>query len=122
MTIDNNPKTQVASTKQTLSYVPTVGLFALGAAMQDGGKKYGRFNWRDTSVTSSVFYDAIQRHLTAWFNGEDHAQDSKVHHLGHIMASCAILLDADLNKVLNDDRDKREPRAIEWSDYKKESL
>lgn len=117
--IDNNPKTLAAQSKPKVSDVPPVALFALGAAMSDGATKYGRFNWRDTSVTASVFYDAILRHLTAWYNGENHAPDSKVHHLGHIMASCAILLDAERHAVFNDDRDSRDPRPNakpEWMD------
>ncbi len=110
--VDNNPKTLVALTKPRLSDVPPVGLFALGAAMSDGANKYGRFNYRDTNVTASVFYDAMLRHLTDWYNGEDCAPDSGVSHLGHIMASCAILLDAKLHNKFNDDRDKRRPDAI----------
>lgn len=102
--VDNNPKTLVALSKPRLSDVPPVALFALGAAMSDGASKYGRYNYRDTSVTASVFYDAMQRHLNAWYSGENYAEDSKVNHLGHIMASCAILLDAELHNVLNDDR------------------
>jgi len=105
-TVDNNPKTLVALSKPRLSDVPPVALFALGAAMSDGAHKYGRFNYRDTSVTSSVFYDAMMRHLTAWYSGEDYANDSKVHHLAHLMASCAILLDGELHGKLNDDRSK----------------
>jgi len=111
-TVDNNPKTLVALSKPRLSDVPPVALFALGAAMSDGASKYGRFNYRDTSVTSSVFYDAIARHLVDWYNGEDYAHDSHVHHLGHIMASCAILLDGELHGTLNDDRDMRKPESI----------
>jgi hypothetical protein len=103
---DNNLKTAAAVGKPTLSDVPPVGFFALGSAMADGASKYGRYNWRDTAVTPSVFYDAIGRHLTAWYCGENHAIDSKVHHLGHIMACCAILLDAELYGVLKDDRPK----------------
>jgi hypothetical protein len=102
--VDNNPKTLVALSKPRLSDVPPVALFALGAAMSDGASKYGRYNYRDTSVTASVFYDAMQRHLCAWYSGENYAEDSKVNHLAHIMASCAILLDAELHSVLNDDR------------------
>jgi len=114
---DNNPKTAVAATKPKLSDVPTVALFALGAAMSDGASKYGRYNYRDTNVTASVFYDAMMRHLTAWYNGEDHAPDSKVHHLGHIMASCAIALDAELHAKFNDDRDARLPCGIDKGMY-----
>lgn len=110
--VDNNPKTVAALNKPRLSDVPPVALFAMGAAMSDGASKYGRFNWRDTSVTASVFYDAMMRHLTAWYNGEDCADDSHVDHLGHIMASCAILLDAQVHGVFNDDRDKRLPENL----------
>lgn len=104
--VDNNVKTAAAAGKPVVSSVPPIALLALGAAMQDGVNKYGRFNWRGTSVTSSVFYDAMHRHLAAWYSGETHAPDSKIHHLAHIMASCAIILDAELHGVLNDDRDK----------------
>jgi len=110
--IDGNLKTIAALKKPRLSDVPPVALFAVGAAMSDGASKYGRFNWRETGSTASVFYDAIQRHLVDWYNGEDYAHDSKVHHLGHIMASCAILLDSELHGKLNDDRDKRNPESI----------
>jgi hypothetical protein len=119
--IDNNPKTRVALGKPRLSDVPPVALFALGAAMSDGASKYGRYNWRDTSVTASIFYDAMMRHLVDWYNGEEYAHDSKIHHLGHIMASCAIILDGMRNGKFNDDRDRRDPRSIArnpelWSD------
>jgi hypothetical protein len=40
----------------------------------------------------------------AWFNGEECAQDSGVHHLAHAMACLAILLDAKTCGKLNDDR------------------
>jgi hypothetical protein len=109
---DNNPKTLVALDKPRISDVPPVALFAMGAAMSDGASKYGRYNYRDTSATASVFYDAIQRHLNDWYNGEDYADDSKVHHLGHIMASCAILMDSELHGTFKDDRDKRKPTSI----------
>lgn len=101
---DNNLKTLAAVGKPIVSSVPPIALLALGMAMEDGVKKYGKFNWRDAAVTSSVFYDAIERHLIAWYSGEEHASDSKIHHLAHVMAGCAIILDAMHNGVLNDDR------------------
>lgn len=102
--VDNNLKTAAAINKPRVSAVPPIAIMALGAAMQDGCNKYGLFNWRDSAVTSTVFYDAIQRHLLAWYSGEDYAPDSHVHHLAHVMAGCAILLDAKFNGVDNDDR------------------
>jgi len=110
--VDSNPKTLAALSKPKLSDVPPVALFGLGAAMSDGAVKYGRFNWRDTEASASVFYDAMMRHLADWYNGEDFADDSKIHHLAHLMASCAIVLDAELHGKLKDDRDKRKPNSI----------
>lgn len=110
--VDGNLKTAAAQNKPRLSDVPPVALFALGAAMSDGKDKYGRYNWRETGTTASVFYDAIHRHLADWYNGEDYANDSGVNHLGHIMASCAILLDSELHGSMNDDRDKSKPDSI----------
>ncbi len=103
--IDANLKTLAAINKPRLSDVPPVALFALGAAMSNGKDKYGRFNWRETGTTASVFYDAMQRHLAQWYSGENFADDSKVHHLAHIMASCAILMDSEFQGTLTDDRD-----------------
>lgn len=117
---DNNLKTAAAINKPRISAVPPIALMALGAAMQDGCNKYGMFNWRDSAVTSTVFYDAIQRHLLAWYSGEDYAPDSHVHHLAHVMAGCAILLDAEFNGINNDDRkDARHVVTAIESFYKK---
>lgn len=109
---DTNLKTVAAQNKPKLSDVPPIALFALGAAMSDGATKYGRFNWRETGTTASVFYDAMMRHLVDWYNGEEYADDSKINHLAHIMASCAILLDSQKHEILNDDRNKRNTDSI----------
>lgn len=102
---DRNLKTIAAIGKPDIMAVPAVAFFALGAAMADGMKKYGLFNWRKTGATVSVFEGAIFRHFTEYFrNRQNYARDSRIHHLAHMMASCAILLDAELQGCLNDDR------------------
>jgi hypothetical protein len=106
--VDSNLKTAAAVGKPKTSGVPPIAIMALGAAMQNGVDKYGKFNWRGTGVTASVFYDAMMRHLNEWYAGEDHASDSNVHHLAHLMAGGAILLDAMQHNVLNDDRNNGE--------------
>lgn len=72
--------------------------------MEDGADKYGLTNWREHQVSASVYYNAAFRHLAAWWDGEENAVDSGVHHLGHVMACCAIILDAQYTNQLNDDR------------------
>ncbi len=101
---DGNPKTAIGLTKPSFSNVPAPALLPMMKAFADGKQKYGRFNWREKGVTASVYYDAAQRHLMAYWDGEDRASDSGVHHLGHAMACLAIILDAERHQKLNDDR------------------
>jgi hypothetical protein len=104
--VDSNVKTAAAIGKPTMSYVPPAAFFAIGAAMEFGAvtKGYGRYNWRQTGTTASVFYDAMNRHLQDWFSGEDYASDSGLHHLAHLMAGAAIILDSIATERMKDDR------------------
>jgi hypothetical protein len=76
----------------------------MALAFKDGAVKYGPYNWREHMVSASVYYGAARRHLDSWWDGEDVSADALVHHLGHVMACCAILLDALTVGKLNDDR------------------
>lgn len=101
---DDNPKTVLGLKKPSLSAIPPAGMFHLGLAMDNGRNKYGAMNWREKKVSSSIYYDAALRHLLSWYDGEDYAEDSGVHHLGHAMACLSIVLDAMETGNLNDDR------------------
>ena len=97
-----------AERRPALSFVPPTALYACAAAMEFGAidKNYGRLNWRVTGASVNDFFDAMQRHLWAYMSGEQAAPDSKIHHLAHVMASCAILIDCEVMGLLNDDRIK----------------
>lgn len=69
-----------------------------------GADKYGRFNWCDEGVTASIYYDAIQRHMLAWYSGEENDDEDKMSHLSHVMACCAVLLDSQKLNIMEDDR------------------
>lgn len=101
---DTNPKTRFGMSKPGIYAIPPVALLHCGAGMNDGCVKYGLTNWREHEVSASVYYNAAFRHMAAWWDGERVASDSGVHHLGHVMACCAILLDAEHMGKLNDDR------------------
>lgn len=101
---DDNPKTALGEAKVKLSDTPTIGIQLMGRVHTNGASKYGRFNWRDHTVSSSVYYDAGLRHLMAWFDGEDCDPESGLHHLAHVMACCNIVLDAKEHGKLNDNR------------------
>lgn len=108
---DTNPKSRYGVAKPSMNAIPPAALIELGAAMADGARKYGKFNWREHEVTTSVYEDAIWRHLLAYRDGQDFAPDSRIHHLGHVMACCAILLDAAESGKLIDDRGMPGPGA-----------
>lgn len=101
---DNNPKTAIGVTKVPLHLVPPSAKHFLAQALADGAKKYGPYNWRDASISVSVYKAAAERHLDAFWDGEDNAPDSGIHHVAHAMACCALILDAMTIGRLNDDR------------------
>ena len=99
-----NPKAAPGRAKPPLHAIPPVAVVWLGLAMEDGKDKYGVANWRDNPVDALTYYDAMFRHLLAWYDGEDVAEDSGIKHLAHAMAGCAILLDAEEQGTLIDTR------------------
>ena len=99
-----DPKAAYGKRKPSMFAVPPVALVLLGEAMKTGMDKYGLFNWRGTEVKSSVYYDAIMRHLMEWRDGEMLDAESGLHPLAHVMACCAILIDAQEQDTLFDDR------------------
>lgn len=99
-----NPTDILGSKKVSLSKLPPVALLHAAHAMMVGATKYGPYNWREKAVLAGIYVDACERHLNAWFDGEETATDSGVHHLGHAIACLAILLDAQETGHLVDDR------------------
>jgi hypothetical protein len=102
--VSGNPKDILGAQKVSLSYLPPVAVLHAAHALMNGASKYGPYNWRDKAVRASIYVDACERHLNAWFDGEEEAADSGVHHLGHAIACLAILLDAQETGNLVDDR------------------
>jgi hypothetical protein len=102
-----DPKKAYGQDKAQLHLLPTSGLVAAAGALSLGGSKYGYWNWRGTTVAPSTYVGAAMRHLLAWRDGEDIDPESGVSHLGHVMANCAIILDAIEHGTLVDDRPKK---------------
>jgi hypothetical protein len=94
-------------TKVPMHLVPGSAKAYLAMAFLEGALKYGKYNWRVAGVRSSIYLDAMERHMEKYKNGEWEDEETKVPHLASIMACCAIILDADLCGKLNDDRPPR---------------
>jgi hypothetical protein len=111
---DDNPKTIYGVKKPPVSAIPPSAIIHLGQAMAEGERKYGLVNWRDKAVSASVYYNAAFRHLLEWRDGANTDVDvdpvtgedkgSGLNPLAHVMACCAIILDAECQGTLNDDR------------------
>ena len=103
---DTNPKDLLGLKKVDMAAVPPVAIAHEALAFMDGEIKYGFRNYRNKKVRARVYVAAAMRHLSAWYEGEDVAQDSGVHHLGHARACLGIILDAEAQGSLIDDRSK----------------
>lgn len=100
-----NPKDLIGLTKlPILSVVNPSSLLYEAWAMRDGAQKYGPYNYREKGVRASIYVDACLRHLLAWWDGEEVAPDSQVHHLGHAKACLGIIIDGIEHGNLVDDR------------------
>ena len=100
----SNPKDTIGSRKMPVGLVPDTVMLAAAEGFLEGALKYGRYNWRIAGVRAHIYHDALKRHLAKWWNGQDHAKDTGVHHLASVIACAGILLDAQLYGKLTDDR------------------
>jgi hypothetical protein len=99
----DNPKDIVGAGKLPLHLWPTTATATGCIALLNGALKYGRSNWRNVGVKASIYVDACQRHLSAWFEGEE-ADEEGVPHLSSALACLAIIVDAKAAGKLKDDR------------------
>ena len=102
-----NPKELAGSRKPAIwSVFPRWVSLSVGRVMSIGAAKYGAFNYRETSISASIYEDAMERHSALWFDGEDNDAETGESHLASIIASCTLLMDAQATGKLNDNRQK----------------
>lgn len=101
-TKETNPKELIGSSKLPLHLWPTTAT-AMGCLGLLEGLKYGRSNFRDSGVKASTYYDALKRHMDAWWEGEEMSKEG-VPHLANALACIAIIVDSKATGMLQDDR------------------
>lgn len=77
--------------KPDLSLIPYVAQVAEAKAMMVGAKKYARYNYTKGHEASQLV-SAAQRHLLAWFAGEENDPIDGQSHLGSVKACCSMIL------------------------------
>lgn len=102
--LDENPKDRVGSGKPPLHLIPPAAEILESVVMGLGAKKYQPYNWRTSQIRATIYIAAARRHLAQWLDGENVDAESGVTHLAHARACLGILIDAEVNGCLIDDR------------------
>lgn len=111
---DTNPKDAIGSRKVPTSTLPARVVAEAGLAMLEGACKYGRHNYRIAGVRASVYFDAVGRHLAAWWEGQDLDPDSGLSHITKAIAGLAVLRDSMMQGNWEDDRPPRVSNVDSW--------
>jgi hypothetical protein len=106
MSADPKQRALQANPKPPLELLPSIFEIETALALQCGAKKYGPWNWRSEKVEIMTYLAAMRRHICAVLDGEDFDPESGAHHLGHVAAGCAIVMDAMKVGTLIDNRPK----------------
>ena len=99
-----NPKQAAGDKKLPLYLVPYSFIAHTCVALFEGMKKYGLVNWRVAPVEAMTYASALERHLLKWVNGEQCDPETTVPHLANAAACLCILIDAEVNGTLIDNR------------------
>lgn len=81
--------------KPRWSLIPVGTLAMVVAVLEHGAARYGVGNWQQVEGARTRYYDAMQRHVDAWRNGEAHdngPDGSGLPHLAHAACCCLFLL------------------------------
>jgi len=108
---ESNPKDRCGFVKAAFSVIPWTVIAELGLAMLEGALKYGRHNYRKAGVRASIYYDALNRHMGAWWEGEDIDPESGVSHVIKAMACLTVLRDSAIRGNWVDDRPPKAPEG-----------
>ncbi len=76
--------------------VPPLALKATVEILTFGAEKYEPDNWKFVPDSKRRYFDAMQRHLWAWKEGEITDPESGKHHLAHAMCCLMFLYEHDV--------------------------
>jgi hypothetical protein len=102
--VSTDPKGAAGAQKPQLQLLPPIFNREVATALALGARKYGPWNWRENQVEIMTYLAAMRRHIDCLIDGEDIDPESGAHHLGHVAAGCAIVLDARRAGTLVDNR------------------
>jgi len=98
--------------KPDLTDIPLEAMWAMGQALTYGQKKYGKSNFRNGMAASRQISAAL-RHIYQHLSGETFDPESGVRHLGHALASLAMVCYTIENYPEHDDRFEKDLAKFE---------
>lgn len=87
--------------------IPSYPLDMLARVFGSGAEKYEPRNW-ERGYRWGLSFAALQRHLWAFWRGEDVDPESGLPHLSHAAWHCMVLLEFSRIHPMGDDRPKRD--------------
>lgn len=76
--------------------LPPLALEETVKVLTFGAQKYERDNWQRVPDSKRRYFDALQRHVWAWKQGETFDPESGIHHLAHAMCCLMFLYEHDI--------------------------
>ena len=76
--------------------IPPMALKEMVRVLTFGAEKYEPDNWKHVPDSKRRYFDAMQRHLWAWKEGEQFDPESGIYHLAHAACCLFFLLERDL--------------------------
>ena len=92
--------------KPRVSLVPMEPLLELADLYSRGARKYGDNNWT-LGIKWSRIFDALMRHTSKWWNGEDYDAEDGQHHMAAVAWCAFTLLEYKKTRPEFDDRLKK---------------
>ena len=91
--------------KPRFSLIPNGTLNAVIRVLEFGATKYQAYGWKHVPDAKTRYYDAMQRHIDAWWQGEKKDRETGESHLAHAVC-CTLFL------MWLDDNSKGEVNAL----------
>lgn len=92
--------------KPRYDLIPPELLEEVAEVLTFGAAKYDAHNWA-RGAEYSRYYSACQRHLWAWWGGEDRDPETGLSHLAHAVCCVAFLMAYEERRLGTDDRWER---------------
>lgn len=81
---------------------PPLALKTVVDVLTFGAEKYEPDNWKHVPDAKRRYFDAAQRHLWAWKEGEQIDPESGKHHLAHALCCLTFLYEHDIMYSVDD--------------------